>query len=162
MLPQNDLILSETEVPVSDIQRARYNTENVPIIASVKITEDMLGRIDTYILRQYSTMIPLPIVLDFNGYSDIIDIKVGDILFLPNLSYFNDEIEIIQDINDENYEVPGLNKHLYDNLSKEEHSIMVQTNQSQTATSTKTTANPKLKVTVNKVKTDLNNGTITF
>lgn len=162
MLPQNDLILSETEVPVSDIQRARYNTENVPIIASIKITEDMLGRIDTYILRQYSTMIPLPIVLDFNGYSDIIDIKVGDILFLPNLSYFNDEIEIIQDINDENYEVPGLNKHLYDNLSKEEHSIMVQTNQSQTATSTKTTANPKLKVTVNKVKTDLNNGTITF
>lgn len=162
MLPQNDLILSETEVPVSDIQRARYNTENVPIIASIKITEDMLGRIDTYILRQYSTMIPLPIVLDFNGYSDIIDIKVGDILFLPNLSYFNDEIEIIQDINDENYEVPGLNKHLYDNLSKEEHSIMVQTNQSQTATSTKTTANPKLKITVNKVKTDLNNGTITF
>lgn len=162
MLPQNDLILSETEVPVSDIQRARYNTENVPIIASIKITEDMLGRIDTYILRQYSTMIPLPIVLDFNGYSDITDIKVGDILFLPNLSYFNDEIEIIQDINDENYEVPGLNKHLYDNLSKEEHSIIVQTNQSQTATSTKTTANPKLKVTVNKVKTDLNNGTITF
>ena len=162
MLEQNNLNLSETEVPVSDIQRARYDSDNIPIIATVKITEDMIGRIDTYILKQYSTIVPLPLILDFNDYSDITDVKVGDILYLPNLSYLNNNLEIIQDINNGEYEVPGVNKHFYDNLTKEEHAIAVQTNQTQTATSTKTTANPKLKVTVNKVKADLENGTITF
>lgn len=162
MLEQNNLNLSETEVPVSDIQRARYEDKDIPILASVRITEDMIGRIDTYILHQYSTIVPLPLVLDFNGYSDITEVKVGDILQLPNLAYFNNNIEIIQDINDGEFEVPGVNKHSYDNLTKEEHAIAVQTNQSQTATSIKTTANPKLKVTVNKVKENLENGTITF
>ena len=162
MLEQDNLVLSEIEVPTSDIQRARYDVDNIPIVATVKITEDMVGRLDTYILRQYFTLVPLPIVLDFNGYSDISEVKAGAVLSLPHLSYFNREIKIIQDINDGDYEVPGINKHDYDNLSKEEHAATVQTQQSKTATSTKTTANPKLKVTVNKVHADLSKGTITF
>lgn len=162
MLETNDLLLSETEVPVSDIQRVRYNDVEIPIVSSIKVTEDMWGRIDIFIMRQYSRLVPLPLILDFNGYEDITDIKVGAVLDLPNLSYMNGVIEIIQDINNGDFEVPGVALHDYDNLTKEEHAATVQSNISKTASSDVTTANPKLKVTVRKVKADLEKGTITF
>lgn len=162
MLETNDLLLSETEVPVSDIQRVRYNDVEIPIVSSIKVTEDMWGRIDIFIMRQYSRLVLLPLILDFNGYEDITDIKVGAVLDLPNLSYMNGVVEIIQDINNGEFEVPGIALHGYDNLTKEEHAATVQSNISQTASADVTTANPKLQVTVRKVKADLEKGTITF
>lgn len=148
-------------VPPDLMETAHIKNEmDIPIIASVIITQEIWGRLDIIMLRYYSRLDVLPIILDFNNIMDITELKVNDIINLPNIALLNTNTTFNPLL--EEYEVPGFHEHGYDNMTKLQHAIATQSYQKKTKTPTKTTANPKLKVTVNRVKVDIPNGILTF
>lgn len=114
---------SEKNVQEDKIDTARINDrESIPEIDSYVITEDFLGRIDIIILKKYSRLDVLPMILDFNNLESINDLKLGDYLYLPNIDILNDNTEILQNL--EEYNVPGMASHDYEPTIDDESEII--------------------------------------
>lgn len=137
------------------------NKEDIPIISSVIITDELWGRLDIIVLRYYSRLDVLPVILDFNGITNVTDINVGDVIDLPNIAMLNENTKFKQKLLE--YEVPGFNVHNFDNLTKSQQATNALIySKAKSSSPTQITAIPKLKVTVNKVKFDIDKGTLTF
>lgn len=157
MLMQNLNLYTAENLSSDKIETGRIvNEQEIPIIASVIITDEIWGRLDIIMNRYYGRLDVLHVVLDFNNISDVTNLKVGDVIELPNIDALNLNTQIGSTL--EEMEVCGIHAHGYDNMTKEQQSIAT----IKKSTPTKTTANPKLKVTVTKVKADIPNGIITF
>jgi hypothetical protein len=122
--------------------------EDIPIIGTVKVTDTLFGRLDSLINIHYNGEIKyFQLLMDFNKISDATEIKLGQILVLPEISVLENSVKILE-IEDN---VPGINKSMDNNLV---NSTLSKNN----SKSTKTTALPKLQITLNKVSYDNDTG----
>lgn len=152
---------TEKNVQEDKIDTARIvNEDSIPVIDTVIITKEFVGRIDTILLNKYNRLDVLPIILDYNNRESINDLREGDFLFLPDIGSLNDNTEILQEL--ETFDVPGMAVHDYDTYTKEEAARAATTNASKNTDGSKVTAVPKLDVTMNRVKYDSENGKLIF
>ena len=91
----------------------------------------------------------LNLILSFNNITDVTEIKIGTLFKLPNIESMLSEL-IVLDADDESI-VQGINPLIFNknNIQKNNKN-------------NKTTANPKLNITLPKVSYDSNNGIITY
>ena len=123
------------------------NLEEIPIIGTVKVDNNLYGKLDVLINKHYNgDMKYLPLLLDFNKISDATEIKLNQILTLPDIRTFENSIKILTLSDDEN--IPGIA------CSKSKKVLKKQSN--------KTTALPKLKITLDKVSYDNTTGILKF
>ena len=120
------------------------NLASIEIIGMVKVDNNLYGRLDTLVTKYYNgEMKYYQLLLDFNRISNPIDVKIGQIIILPDISEFENSINI-NPILDDNL-IPGIN-------SSTEY--IENTGKKKDTSKTKTTALPKLKITVDKVTYD--------
>ena len=130
------------------------NFDNIPLIDKIRIDNKLYGRIDIIINKYYGgRMEILPLIMSFNQISDPIEMKLGMLFELPDLESLETKI-IINEILDNDI-IPGVNS--------TPNNKIVNKNLKQTqATATKTTALPKLGITLPHVKYDSLTGNVTF
>lgn len=152
---------TEKNVQEDLIETARIvDIDNISLLDDILITEDIVGRLDTIMIRKYNRLDVLPIVLDYNGFESIMDVHAGTILHLPLIGELNDKTEIMQTL--DVMDVNGITKHERESYSAEEAAHDVNYVASQNLDADKTYANNKLHVTLNKVKYDKSTGKIIF
>jgi hypothetical protein len=136
---------------IYDIQLSE-ELSNIPLIGSITIDNNLWGRPDIIINRYYNGELELiPHLLNFNNISDISEMKIGMIMELPDFDYFKHKM-VINKLTDEN--IPGVNKSMNNkqlNIEK--------TNQTKQS---KTTASPKLNITLKNIDYNKNTGVITI
>lgn len=142
------------------------NIESIPISGSVKVDNNLYGRLDQIILQYYSDIGALPIVLAYNKISDVVELPIGSYFLLPIMDellkncYWITEKEIVDSMTDEEIEeqeneVNGINKYT-DNHKVNKESVK---NGDKKST---TTASPKLNITLPKVSYNKDTGILTF
>lgn len=127
--------------------------DDVPLISVVKIDKKLWGRLDILIKRYYrGDMKYFKFLLDFNKISDQSQCRIGDIIKLPDFSYLEEQMSVI-DI--DKGKIPGVSQ--YTDNEKTNKNIADNTNYNN-----ETTATPKLKLTKKPVSYDSESGTLTF
>ena len=128
---------------------------NIPLIDVIVITNILYGRFDIIMNKYYNgEMKYLPLIMAFNKITDSIEIKIGTIIELPDIDSLLEQI-LISQINDDenNSDIPGINN---STNSKTNNISISKTN------TTKTTASPKLKITLEKISYDSVSGILKF
>jgi len=126
---------------------------NIPLIDVIVITNILYGRLDIIINKYYNgEMKYLPLIMAFNKITDPVEIKIGTIFELPDIDSLLAQI-LISQINDDenNSDIPGIN-----------NSTNNKVNNISSINTTKTTASPKLKITLEKISYDSNSGILKF
>ena len=140
MIPSNnsnyDFYLNIDKFFIEDIS-------TIDLIGVIRITKENFNKIDAIILKHYNDINNLPLILLFNNISDITDIPLGTLFRLPILSELVDNIFIIDDTSNIGT-IPNTN------INKTQ------------INNNKTTASPKLNITMKKVEYDIINGIISF
>lgn len=129
------------------------NRDKVPIIDTVKINDFLYGRLDILLNRYYNgRMEYLPLLMDFNHITDPVDINIGRYIDIPDFDVLIQNLSECKIFTDEN--IPGVNSSM----------ICQEVNKSQQSdkSKTKTTAIPKLSITLKKVSYDVDTGVITY
>lgn len=126
--------------------------EDIPIMDAVKIDNSTYGKYDMIVLSKYGTIDVLPIVLSYNGIVDPVEIPLGFLFKLPDISYLQENIEINEAL--EADVIPG--------ICSSTNSQVVNQQQVGTSKAKITTALPKLQITLPAVKVNESAGTITF
>lgn len=130
--------------------------ENIPLIGSVIIDNNLWGRPDIIINKYYSgDMRLLKLLLDFNNVSDLTEVTLGTTFDLPDIQSLLDIITIDLDSikNDEDNIIPiGINK-------SEDNSKV---NSDQASKSNITIAVPKLQIQLEKVKYNSETGILSL
>jgi len=126
---------------------------NIPLIDVIVITNILYGRLDIIINKYYNgEMKYLPLIMAFNKITDPVEIKIGTIFELPDIDSLLAQI-LISQINDDenNSDIPGINNSTNNKI-----------NNISSINTTKTTASPKLKITLEKISYDSNSGILKF
>jgi len=128
---------------------------DIPLIDVIVITNILFGRFDIIINKYYNgEMKYLPLIMAFNKITDPVEIKLGTIIELPDIDSLLKQIFISQINDDENNsDIPGINN---STNSKLNNMSIVKINTS------KTTASPKLKITLEKISYDSVSGLLKF
>lgn len=115
------------------------NIDKIILIGAIKITPDLFNNIDNIILKYYGTIEYLPLLMLFNNISDLTSIKIGTLIKLPDINSLIDNVYIVDDTI---------------NISLQTNKINIKSN--------KTTASPKLNISMKKVNYDDSTGIISF
>lgn len=130
------------------------NKESIPIINVVKVTPEIVGRLDILIFEYCDGLMEyLPILMDFNKISNPFTIPEGTLINIPDYQY------VLQSITTLNLDekIPGVSNSMsciQQNQSNKEDGLNLAANT--------TTGIPKLSVTLEKVKYDSETGIITY
>jgi hypothetical protein len=126
--------------------------KSIPIVDIIKIDNKLYGRFDLIIKKYFRGIMGfLPLLYCFNDITDPIEINIGRLIKIPDFDILNQKLLILNVLDDDN--VPGI----VDMNNHKVNSSMKITN-----TSTKTTALPKLNITLPKVKYNSETGEIFF
>lgn len=131
--------------------------DNIKIIDIIKIDKSTIGKMDMLILSKYGYRNKdyitrfLPLILSYNNISDISNITIGTIIKFPDLAELISGLEINSTFINDN--VSGVNK-----VGYVESSLLINKN----LNSGKTTALPKLNITLQKVTYEPESGIITY
>lgn len=150
---------------VENISKFIYeNRDKIPVIDTVIVTDMIWGRLDIVTNRyfrgliyeagygEYVDVFPYyQLLLDFNNITNPIEIRIGQVIDIPDMIYVLDSISLYTD------SVCGVINNGVKNLDSDN----VQTIQRK-SDSFKTTAIPKLKITQKKVNYDSVTGLATF
>jgi hypothetical protein len=143
--------MSIEELDYSKLDKYYFENINlVELIDIVRIEKDTFNKIDLIIFRYYSeteAMKILPLILTFNNLPDITNIPIGTIFKIPDLYSLLQNLIILDD-NEENI-VQGVNK-----LGLLKNKNIPKSN--------KTTALPKLNITLEKTSYDNSTGIIKY
>lgn len=141
-----------------DISKFIYeNREDVPIIATIKITNSNWGRLDTIVNKYYQGQMEYyKLLLDWNHIINPLNVKIGQMIDVPDFNYLLGKIIEINLFEDD--KIPGVSSSMNSLVVNRERKESLKSN----TNSSETTAIPKLKVKVNKVKYDSQTGVITF
>lgn len=138
------------------IDKLTYSVDlmDIPLIGKIKIDNLTAGRIDLIINKYYNgDKKYVSLLKDINQISDDTEMKIGMLFVLPDFDYLEKYINVNSDLEDDNIKIPGILTDISNSLNK---------NQSTTKSSTKTTASPKLKITLEQVSYNSETGKITF
>lgn len=124
--------------------------EDVPIKASVIISNDNYGRLDLICLKYYKSLIYLKQLMDFNKIVDPINIKLGTVIKVPDMEYLNMASSVIEDSTN----IPG--------VSESPDNSLINQSKSKASKNLKTMASPKLKISLPAVSVNESTGVITF
>ena len=131
--------------------------DSIKIIDIIKIDKSTIGKMDMLILSKYGYRNKdyitrfLPLILSYNNISDITNITIGTIIKFPDLSELIANLEINNTFVSDN--VSGVNK-----VGYVESSLSISKN----LNSGKTTALPKLNITLPKVAYEPETGIIRY
>ena len=131
--------------------------DSIKIIDIIKIDKSTIGKMDMLILSKYGYRNKdyitrfLPLILSYNNISDITNITIGTIIKFPDLSELIDNLEINNTFVSDN--VSGVNR-----VGYVESSLSISKN----LNSGKTTALPKLNITLPKVAYEPETGIIRY
>ena len=131
--------------------------DSIKIIDIIKIDKSTIGKMDMLILSKYGYRNKdyitrfLPLILSYNNISDITNITIGTIIKFPDLSELIANLEINNTFVSDN--VSGVNK-----VGYVESSLSISKN----LNSGKTTALPKLNITLPKVTYEPETGIIRY
>lgn len=131
--------------------------DSIKIIDIIKIDKSTIGKMDMLILSKYGYRNKdyitrfLPLILSYNNISDITNITIGTIIKFPDLSELISNLEINNTFVSDN--VSGVNK-----VGYVESSLSISKN----LNSGKTTALPKLNITLPKVTYEPETGIIRY
>jgi hypothetical protein len=143
--------MSIEELDYSKLDKYYFENINlVELIDIVRIKKDTFNKIDLIMFRYYpetEAMKILPLILTFNNLPDITNIPIGTILKIPDLYSLLQNLIILDD-NEENI-VQGVNK-----LGLLKNKNIPKSN--------KTTALPKLNITLEKTSYDNSTGIIKY
>jgi hypothetical protein len=143
--------MSIEELDYSKLDKYYFENINlVELIDIVRIKKDTFNKIDLIMFRYYpenDAMKILPLILTFNNLPDITNIPIGTILKIPDLYSLLKNLIILDD-NEENI-VQGVNK-----LGLLKNKNIPKSN--------KTTALPKLNITLEKTSYDNSTGIIKY
>lgn len=129
------------------------NRDNIPLLGSVIIDDSLYGNFDIIINRHYGgEMKYLPLLLDFNDITDMVDVRLGMLFKLPDISALSGNLTILKELD----KVPGVS----DTMNNLEMNML--NSKTGNKSSGKTTAQPKLKITLPKVSYDNESGTLKF
>lgn len=130
------------------------NMLDIPLIGVVRIDKNSFGKLDVVINRYYNgNMKYLKLLMDFNKISDPTEMRIGQVIELPDFEYLLQNTKI-NSILDDNI-IPG--------VSISTNNFVVNSSKQKNSTnSTKTTASPKLKLTFNKVSYNNDTGMLKF
>lgn len=131
------------------------NRKNVQIIDTVVVNDLLFGRLDIIVNKYYpGKMEYLPLLMDFNRITDPTEIKIGTLIDIPDINNLILSMEVMDEIDADGHKVPGV-------LSSMVNSE-VNTQQKNDSNKTKTTAIPKLNITLKKVSYDTKSGMIVY
>lgn len=83
----------------SEIGNCRIeNIDDIPLMNIIRIDNSNYGRIDLICLMYYQTLDVRSIILDYNKISDLIELKIGQLLRLPDLQSLIGNIKIQEDL----------------------------------------------------------------
>lgn len=131
--------------------------DNIQIVDIIKIDKSNIGKMDMLILSKYGYRNKdyvtrfLPLILSYNNISDITNITIGTIIKFPDLAGLIAGLEINNTFITDN--VSGVNK-----VGYVESSLSISKN----LNSGKTTALPKLNITLPKVSYEPESGILTY
>lgn len=132
------------------------NIDAVELVDIIKIDKNSINRLDMLILnkygyrnRDYVTRF-LPLILSYNNLADITEITIGTIFKFPNLTSLIENLEINETFISDN--VAGVNR-----LGYIEPILLNKTNKNN-----KTTALPKLSITLPSVDYNPESGIISY
>ncbi|MCK9415712.1 hypothetical protein M0Q97_03515 [Candidatus Dojkabacteria bacterium] len=129
------------------------NYDEVNIIDFLKIDNRLYGRFDLIINKYFRGNIGfLPILYAFNNITDPIEINIGRIIKIPDIDSIEKQLKINKILEDD--VVPGIVSDM--NNFNVNSKIKIKNN------SSKTTALPKLNITLTKVKYDATTGDLTL
>lgn len=131
------------------------STIDVPLLNVIKITKLLYTRLDIIMLKYYNgNMKYLPIVLSFNKITDPVEMKIGMVFELPDIDTIINNITISEILSDENpSNVPGVNNTVDSKIINKNIAY---------SKNNKTTASPKLNITVETTSYDSFSGTLKF
>lgn len=132
------------------------NRSQIPIIATVKVTVDLWGRLDKIVNKYYQGQMEYyKLLLDFNRIQNPIDVKIGQMIDVPDFEQFVDSIQELDTFDTDR--IPGVNESM--------NSLVVNTNKKNftgNKNSKETVGIPKLKVKLKKVSYNPDSGMLTF
>jgi len=130
------------------------NPEQVDLIDVIKIDNNLYGRIDIIINRYYRGRMDLiPLIMNFNKITDPVEINIGMMFKIPDIDSLESILSINTILDDDN--IPGI-------LKDTNNTIINKANLLKINSSLKTTALPKLNITLPKVSYNDKSGTVTF
>jgi hypothetical protein len=126
----------------------------IPLIAIITVDNKLYGRFDNLINRFYNgDMNLLQLIYDFNRITDPTEIKLGSIIELPNIDYFN---TVYNSDFEDNTKIPGVNSTPNNNIANQ----ILKSNKNKK--SNKTIASPKLDIELDKVRYESETGKLIF
>ena len=130
------------------------NSEEVNLIDAIIIDNNLYGRIDIIINRYYKGRLDLiPILMNFNKITDPVEINIGMLFKIPDIESLETQLSINTILDDDN--VPGILKNT-NNIEVNKSNLKKINN------SLRTTALPKLNITLPKVSYNNKTGTVTY
>lgn len=127
--------------------------DKVPLIDTIKITNELFGRIDIIVNRFYSGRQELvKHLMDFNRLNDPTEMKIGMVFKLPDFKLLQNSTNI-NELDDNN--IPGV-------LSDTNSQVVNQQNAAENKIKNKTIAIPKLKIPSKVANYDNDSGIITY
>lgn len=143
---------NEKYFDTSEIGKCRIeNIEDIPLMNIIRIDNYNYGRIDLICMMYYHTLDVRSIILDYNKISDLIELKIGQILRLPDLQSLISNIKIQEDLTEN---CPGIIM-TSDNRKYNE-------SKNANGNSNETVACPKLDIAKRHVTYDEETGIITY
>lgn len=140
-----------------DISKFVYeNRDQIPIIATVKVTTELWGRLDKIVNKYYQGQMEYyKLLLDFNRIQNPIDVKIGQMIDVPDFETYITNLSELELFDTDR--VAGVNPSM--------NSLIVNSN-NKNATGNKnskeTVGIPKLKIKLRKVAYDKASGIITY
>lgn len=129
------------------------NYDEVTVIDYVKIDNRLYGRFDLIINKYFRGNIGfLPILYAFNNITDPVEVNLGRIIKIPDIDSIEAQLKINKILEDDI--VPG--------VVSDMNNFNVNSKANIKNNSSKTTALPKLNITVTKVKYDKTTGKLTL
>lgn len=126
----------------------QYDRSNVNLIDILRLDEKTYGRMDIICTTYYGSVGYLPLLLDWNNITDVSNMKIGDVIEIPDLSdMLNSVSENNTTLLDETDIIPGIIENTQQTLKSEKSN---------------TTANPTLNITQKDTDVDIENGFIIY
>lgn len=137
-----------------DVLLSNIELSQIPLIGRIIIDDKLWGRIDVILNHHYDgNLFYAPLLMAFNNISDISEMKIGMVFELPDLDYYNRQINVNNILNDDTI-IPGINKSMNNNV--------INTTLNSKNNLNITLAQPKLQISLKQIDYNPSTGIITI
>lgn len=98
----------------SMLTSGQYNKADVKLVDMVTLDEKTYGRLDIICVSYYGSSTYMPLLLDWNNITDVANMKIGDVIEIPDLMDLLKSVDetnktLLEDFqDDQNFDLPGI------------------------------------------------------